>query len=82
MSVVQEPQHDTHLLNGIRVGLRKARELGYVVEKMDITASVSKGICAVHFASIPEPGFVTAGGDLSISINSRTEEVIEYTRGQ
>ena len=79
---MNEPQHDTQLLTGIRLGLRKARELGYAVERMDITASVSKGICVVHFAPIPEPGFVTAGGDLSVFIDPRAEEVIEYRRGQ
>jgi hypothetical protein len=82
MSVVNDTAHDTQLLAGIRVGLRKARELGYDVERMDVTASISREVCAVHFAPIPQPGFITAGGDLSLTINSQTEEVIECKRGQ
>ena len=82
MSVVKGPEHDTRLLTGIRVGLRKARELGYDVEKMDVMASISENICSVHFAPIPDPGFIVSGGDLSITVNSQTEEVVQYKRGQ
>ena len=82
MSVAQEPEHDTQLLTGIRVGLRQARELGYDVEKMDLTASVAEGVCAVHFAPVPRPGMITAGGDLAITINPQTGEALGYKRGQ
>ncbi len=82
MSVAHDPQHDTQLITGIRVGLRKARELGYEVETMDVTASVSEGVCDLHFAPIPSPGFITVGGDLSLKVDAGTGDVIDFQRGQ
>jgi hypothetical protein len=82
MSMVTQPEYDTQLLTGIRVGLLKARELGYTVENMDVSASVSEGLCAIHFAPVSAPGFITAGGDLSLTVNVCSEEVVEYKRGQ
>ena len=49
---------------------------------MDITASVSDGICHIHFSPIPAPGTIQAGGDLTVAVNSDTDEVIGYERGQ
>jgi hypothetical protein len=82
MIVIKDPEFDVQLLTGIRVALSKARELGYPVERMDVTASVSQGICSVYFAPFPDPGTIVAGGDLSLSINSQTNEVTEVERGQ
>lgn len=82
MNAVQEAEHDTQLLAGIRIGLQKARNLGYDVERMDVTASIADGLCAVHFAPASRPGFITAGGDLVLKIDSRTDEVVACQRGQ
>ena len=41
MSLVKEPEFDTRLLAGIRAALREARQLGYDVEQMEVTASVT-----------------------------------------
>jgi hypothetical protein len=82
MIAVKEPEFDSQLLRGIRVALRKARELGYAVERMDVTASVSDGICSVHFAPIAIPGTIIAGGDLSLTVVPETEEIAGVRRGQ
>jgi hypothetical protein len=44
MIPVRDQEFDARLLTGIRVALRKARELGYPVERMDVTASVLGGL--------------------------------------
>lgn len=82
MSPVQESEYDTQLVGGIRSALAKARELGYDVEDMDVTASLSEGVCSVHFTPVPAPGFLVAGGDLTVKIDSRTGDVVRYERGQ
>jgi hypothetical protein len=82
MSVATEADYDTQLVGGIRAALRKARELGYPVESMDVTASVSEGVCNVHFARIAAPGYIVAGGDLTLTVNADTDELIEVKRGQ
>jgi hypothetical protein len=81
MSVAAVPNFDTHLIRGIQTALRQARGLGYHVETMDITASVSNGVCHIHFSPIPSPGTIQTGGDLTVSINSDTDEIIGYERG-
>lgn len=82
MISVESPEYETRLLTGIRVALRKARELGYPVERMDVTASVSEGVCSVHFAPLPDPGTIRTGGDLSLCVDPRTEEITGLKRGQ
>lgn len=82
MSVAVIPDFDTQLLRGIQTVLRQARGLGDHVETMDITASVSDGVCHVHFSPIPAPGTIQTGGDLTVSVNSDTDEIIGYERGQ
>ena len=82
MSVAAASDDDTQLVRGIQTALRKARELGYHVETMDITASVSDGICTIHFAPLPTPGFISCGGDLTVAINAETDELMQYERGQ
>ena len=82
MSVAAASDYDTQLVRGIQTALRKARELGYHVETMDITASVSDGICTIHFAPLPTPGFVACGGDLTVAINAETDELMQSERGQ
>jgi hypothetical protein len=82
MISVKDPEFDARLLNGIRVALRKARELGYNVERMDVSASVSEGVCSVHFAPLARPGTIVAGGDLSLTVAPDTEEILEVKRGQ
>jgi hypothetical protein len=82
MIAIKDSQFDAQLLTGIRVALSKARELGYAVERMDVTASVSEGICSVHFAPLADPGTIVAGGDLSLSIDPQTNEVTGVQRGQ
>jgi hypothetical protein len=82
MSVAVIPDFDTQLLRGIQTALRQARGLGDHVETMDITASVSDGVCHVHFSPIPAPGTIQTGGDLTVSVNSDTDEIIGYERGQ
>ncbi len=81
-SAAQSTEHETRLLTGIRIALRKARELGYAVERMDVTPSVSEGSCSVHLAPIPDPGTVLTGGDLSLRVDPQTEEITELQRGQ
>ena len=82
MSIAIESEFDTQLVRGIRTALRKARELGYQVETMDITASVAKGVCDIHLAPLSRPGHITSGGDLALLVNAETDEVIQYERGQ
>lgn len=82
MIAIKSPEFDARLLAGIRVALGKARELGYAVERMDVTASVSQGICKVYFAPLADPGTIVSGGDLSLNVDPQTEEVIGVQRGQ
>ena len=82
MSVAAAFDFDTQLVRGIQTALRRARGLGYHVETMDITASVSDGVCHIHFSPIPAPGTIQTGGDLTVAVNSDTDEVIGYERGQ
>jgi hypothetical protein len=82
MIATKDTEFDAQLLTGISVALSKARELGYLVERMDVTASLSKGRCSVHFAPIAPPGTVVAGGDLSLSVDPETKEVTAVERGQ
>ena len=82
MSVAAAFDFDTQLVRGIQTALRRARGLGYHVETMDITASVADGVCHIHFSPIPAPGTIQAGGDLTVAVNSDTDEVIGYERGQ
>ncbi len=69
MNIATESEFDTQLVRGIQTALRKARELGYPVEIMDITASVSTG-------------YITSGGDLTLFVNAESDELIHYERGQ
>ncbi len=73
MSVAAAHEFETQLVQGIQTALRQARGLGDHVETMDITASVSDGVCHIHFFPIPAPGTIQAGGDLTVSVNSDTE---------
>jgi hypothetical protein len=82
MIAVKEPEFDARLLTGIQLALRKARELGYPVERMDVTASVTQGICSVHFARLPQPGTIATGGDLSVNVDALRQEVVGFKRGQ
>lgn len=82
MSTATESDFDTQIVRGIQTALRKARELSYPVEAMDITASVSNGVCNIHFAPLSQPGYIITGGDLTLFINADTDELIQYERGQ
>lgn len=82
MIAVNDSEFDARLLTGIQVALRKARELGYPVERMDVTASVTEGICSVHFAPLPQPGTIVTGGDLSVNVDPQRQEVVGFNRGQ
>lgn len=82
MIAIKDTEFDAQLLAGIRAGLSKARELGYPVERMDVTASLSQGRCSVHFAPIADAGTILAGGDLSLSFDPQTKEVTAVERGQ
>jgi len=82
MIAVKDPEFDTRLLTGIQVALRTARELGYPVERMDVTASVTQEICSVHFAPLPQPGTIATGGDLSVKVDPQRQEVVGFHRGQ
>lgn len=82
MIAVESPEHEARLLTGIRVALRKARELGYPVERMNVTASVASDGCSVRFEPIPTPGTITTGGDLTLRVDPDTEEVTNLLRGQ
>lgn len=82
MPAIQDAEFETRLLAAIRTGLRKARELGYDVEQMDVTASPCEGLWAVHFGPLEVPGTITTGGDLSLTVDPYTEQVIDFKRGQ
>ncbi len=82
MSVAAASDCDTQFVRGIQTALRQARGLGYHVETMDITASVSDGVCHIHFSANSAPGTIQAGGNLTVSVNSDTDEVIGFQRGQ
>jgi hypothetical protein len=74
--------YDTRLLAGIEAALAKARELGYAIETMDMSASMQNGQCIVHFAPVPTPGHIVMGGDLSVTIDPVSNSVLTITRGQ
>lgn len=82
MIALQTSEFDARLLTGIQVALRKARELGYPVERMDVTASVTGDACAVHFSRIPAPGTIVTGGDVSMTIAPAAQAVLTVKRGQ
>lgn len=82
MSVATSTDYDVLFVRGIQMGLRKARELGYFVESMDLTASVSQGVCHIYFAPLHTPGSIRSGGDLSLSVNPATDELLDCQRGQ
>ena len=82
MSAAAASDYDTQLVRGIQTALRTARGLGYPVETMDINASVSEGICTIHFAPLSSPGFIQSGGDLTVTIDARADTLIQYERGQ
>jgi hypothetical protein len=82
MSIASKSEYDTQLVRGIQTALRKARELGYGVEAMDVTASLSQGVCNIHFAPLAPPGYIKSGGDLTLLVNAETDELIRYERGQ
>jgi len=82
MIAIQHTEFDAQLLAGIQVALSKARELGYPVERMDVTASVSEGVCSVHFAPLADRGTIISGGDLSLSVDALSNEVTAIERGQ
>lgn len=82
MSVAAASDFDTQLVRGTQTALRQARGLGYHVETMDVTASVSDGVCHIHFSPIPVPGTIQTAGDLTVSVNSDIDEIIGYERGQ
>ena len=74
--------YDTRLLAGIEAALSKARELGYAIETMDMSASMQNGLCIVHFAPVPTPGHIVMGGDLSVTIDPVSNSVQAVRRGQ
>ncbi len=82
MSVAAASDYDTQLLRGIQTALRTARGLGYHVETMDVTASLCDGVCTIQFTPLPTPGFLQTGGDLTVTIDAETDELIRYERGQ
>ncbi len=82
MSATAASDYDTHLVRGIEAALRTARGLGYSVETMDITASVSQGVCIIHFSPLATPGFIRSGGDLTVTIDTKADALIRYERGQ
>ena len=82
MSATAASEYDTHLVRGIQTALRTARGLGYPVETMDVTASVSQGVCTIHFAPLANPGFIQSGGDLTVTIDTEADMLIRYERGQ
>jgi hypothetical protein len=82
MIALKDSDFDAQLLAGIRIGLSKARELGYPVERMDVTASFHQGCCSVHFAPIAKPGTILTGGDLSLTIDPESHQVTTIERGQ
>ena len=82
MSALAESEYDIQLFRGIQTALRQARELGYHVESMDITASVLDGQCNVHLAPLPIQGCITCGGDLTVTIDAETGKLLHFQRGQ
>ena len=82
MIAARESEFDVRLLTGIQVALKKARELGYPVERMDVTASVTDDACAVHFSRSPAPGTIHTGGDVSMTVDPAAQAVIAVKRGQ
>jgi hypothetical protein len=49
---------------------------------MDVTASMSEGVCSVHFAPPTKPGMISTGGDLAVSVDPQSEEIRRIARGQ
>ncbi len=82
MSALADSEYDSQLFRGIQTALRQAREWGYVVESMDITASVLEGLCHVHLAPLPKPGRLTCGGDLTVTVDAETGQLLSFQRGQ
>lgn len=75
-------EHDMRLLAGIEVALAKARELEYAIETMNMSASMQGGKCVVHFTPVPSPGHITMGGDLSVTVDPESNNILDLVRGQ
>jgi hypothetical protein len=78
----QQQTYDSKLVAALGVAIKKARELGYGIEKMKITLSVTDRVCTAYFETIPEPGHAILGGDLTIKVDINTQTVIDFERGQ
>ena len=74
--------YDTQLLGAIEAALSQARQLNYPVENMDIAASMKDGNCIIHFLPVSAPGTVMMGGDLEVTVDSHSHQVLEFSRGQ
>jgi len=78
----QQELLDANIVKALEIGLKKARELGYDIEKMKVTLSVSDGACIVYFEILVPPGQGMLGGDLTVTIDLKSQRVIKFERGQ
>lgn len=74
--------YDTQLLGAIEAALSQARQLSYPVENMDISASMKDGNCVIHFSPVAASGTLVMGGDLEVTIDSISHQVLGFSRGQ
>lgn len=77
-----DADHDAILFDGLRVALHEVRQLGYVVERMDVRIAIDNGTCRVRFARLPKPGFVSVGGGVAVDVDTQTGRVLSMQREQ
>lgn len=70
------------LLSCIETGLKKARELKYIVENMKLSAWIENSHCFVYLEPQSDPNTIVTGGDLTIKIDFDRNQIIEFIRGQ
>lgn len=80
--LLERERYDETITQALRVALAKARELGYEVEKMQVTVSVRDVKATAYFETIPEPGHAILGGDLTVVVDVKTLAVVDVQRGQ
>ena len=78
----QQQTYDANLVKALEAAMKKARELGYEIERMKVTLSVSQSVCKAYFETIPKPGHAILGGDLTIEMDFETHRIINFERGQ
>lgn len=77
-SIVDTKKAEAMKEKAITIAKDKAKELGYSLGEMTMKVTAKKDAVIVYFA----PKATMLGGDLTIKIDTKAEEIIEIERGQ